>query len=286
MLFDAVTPPSATRITSRHNPCVAQYRAAARGDATGRLLLDGPHLVADALAAGLPIEHAAVVSSALDRDDIRPLMAELERTGVETVVTTAQVMAAMSPVRSSSAIVALAHRPVADATRLYAGTAPLVLIASDVQDPGNLGAIVRAAEAGSATSVIAAGACADPFDGDRRAALDCRLAPLPTRRLRSPRRAATAVASPRPHRAADARCMRSTWGAAAVLVGGVDQDSIPQPSTGRRVDHHPDAIAGRIAERAVAAAIVVCEALRQSEGKRRWTLRPDAPGSSDGWKPT
>ena len=33
----------------------------------------------------------------------------------------------------------------------------------DVQDPGNLGAIVRVAEAGGATGVLAAGASADPF---------------------------------------------------------------------------------------------------------------------------
>ena len=33
----------------------------------------------------------------------------------------------------------------------------------DVQDPGNVGAIVRVAEAGGATGVVAAGACADPF---------------------------------------------------------------------------------------------------------------------------
>jgi len=33
----------------------------------------------------------------------------------------------------------------------------------DVQDPGNLGAIIRAADAGGATGVIAAGASADPF---------------------------------------------------------------------------------------------------------------------------
>src|SRR5205814_10290342 len=39
----------------------------------------------------------------------------------------------------------------------------LVLIAIDIQDPGNVGAIVRVAEAGNATGVICAGACADPF---------------------------------------------------------------------------------------------------------------------------
>ena len=35
--------------------------------------------------------------------------------------------------------------------------------ASDVQDPGNVGAIVRVAEAGGATAVIAAGRSADPY---------------------------------------------------------------------------------------------------------------------------
>ena len=48
------------------------------------------------------------------------------------------------------------------ASRIYGGT-PLVLIALDVQDPGNVGAIVRVAEAGGASGVVCAGACADPF---------------------------------------------------------------------------------------------------------------------------
>ena len=38
-----------------------------------------------------------------------------------------------------------------------------MVIAADVQDPGNVGAIVRVAEAAGATGVVAAGACADPF---------------------------------------------------------------------------------------------------------------------------
>ena len=155
----------AGRISSRHNPQVERYRAAARGSLAGRLLLDGPHLVADAIAAAMALEHAAVVSTATGRPEISALLRDLARAGVETVVTTPAVMAAMSPARSPSAIVALARRPVLDTldARLYGGTAPLVLIACDVQDPGNLGAIVRAAEAGCATGVIAAGACADPF---------------------------------------------------------------------------------------------------------------------------
>jgi len=40
---------------------------------------------------------------------------------------------------------------------------PLVVIAADVQDPGNFGALLRSAEAGGATGVIATESGADPF---------------------------------------------------------------------------------------------------------------------------
>ena len=270
MLFDAVSPGLSTRIASRQNPRVAQYRAAARGDAAGRLLLDGPHLVADALAAGLTIEHAAVVSTALDRDEIRALMAELERAGVDTVVATPQVMAAMSPVRSPSAIVALAQRPAPDAARLYAGTAPLVLIASDVQDPGNLGAIVRAAEAGSATSLVAAGACADPFGwkalrGSSGSALRLPIgiaADAASAIAEARRRGCRVIATvPRGGRSLYEIDLR---GATALLVGGEGPGL--DPSVVEQADERitiPMRSPVESLNAAVAAAIVVYEALRQ-----------------------
>src|SRR5439155_346809 len=51
-------------ITSRQNPLVARFRDAARGDAGEVMLLDGPHLVADALAAQLRIVRAAEAAGA------------------------------------------------------------------------------------------------------------------------------------------------------------------------------------------------------------------------------
>jgi RNA methyltransferase, TrmH family len=149
------------RITSRHNPLVERYRSAARGPAD-TLLLDGVHLIIDALAAGLRVREAAVAADAA-RVDIDALVGRLARAGVDTVAATTSVMAAISPVRSSSAIVALADRPGDAAERLYSGTAPLVIVAVDVQDPGNVGAIVRVAEAGGASGVVVAGASADPY---------------------------------------------------------------------------------------------------------------------------
>lgn len=151
------------RITSRQHALVALYRAVARGDDLTRLLLDGVHVVSDALDAGLTLEQAAIVDSASSDGEGRAVGARLSRLGVEVVQVSASVMDALSPVRSSSPIVALATRPTVDLHRIYASTTPLVIAAISVQDPGNLGAIVRVAEAGGASGVIAAGSSADPF---------------------------------------------------------------------------------------------------------------------------
>jgi TrmH family RNA methyltransferase len=151
------------KIASRQNSIVARYKAVAHGDIVGLLLLDGVHLVKDALDAGLTIEHAAIDVGAAERRDIKRLAAELRGKSVDMVTATAPVMGAMSPVRSPTGIVAIARRPDRDVDEFYRGSTPLVVIASDIQDPGNLGAIVRVAEAGGASSVLATGASADPF---------------------------------------------------------------------------------------------------------------------------
>jgi TrmH family RNA methyltransferase len=150
-------------VSSRQNPLVARYRAAARGDARDVALLDGVHLVSEAVEAGVRIQHAAVKSDAMNITEIGALIEQLTHSGVDVVAVSASVMNALSAVRSASSIVALADRPIADVDRVFSAPRPLGVIAADVQDPGNLGAIVRVAEAGGASGVIAAGACADPF---------------------------------------------------------------------------------------------------------------------------
>jgi len=150
-------------IASRQNPLIAKIRAAARGSADG-MFLDGPHLVAEA-AAHATLRHVLVTADALDRDETKTLIARLVRQGVEVVSVSAPVMAAVTSVQSSSAIVALADRMPARDDAVYgeSPSIPLVAIACDVQDPGNVGAIIRVAEAAGATGVVAAGHSADPF---------------------------------------------------------------------------------------------------------------------------
>jgi TrmH family RNA methyltransferase len=150
-------------ITSRQNPLVARFRAAARGDAGAVILLDGAHLVADAMAAGVRIELAAVTPAAHERRDIGALVDRLTRAGVEVTTVSAPVMDAVSPLHAPTGIAALAHYRPSSLDRLYQTASPLVVIAIDVQDPGNVGAIVRVAEAAGASGVVASGISANPF---------------------------------------------------------------------------------------------------------------------------
>jgi TrmH family RNA methyltransferase len=148
-------------IRSRQNDTVGRYRAAAHGADPAVILLDGEHLVAEAAGSDIVVRHALVAADAVESGRLADLVARLTARGVEIDAGAAAVMAAASPVRSPGAIVALAERPARE--QVFARQPALVIIACDVQDPGNLGAIVRVAEAAGASGLITAGQTADPF---------------------------------------------------------------------------------------------------------------------------
>lgn len=149
-------------LTSRRHPLVQACRDARGGGADEPLLLDGWHLLADAVQAGLAIDTVAIARDPADAAAAQALATLVDR-GAHVVRVSADMLQAMSPVRTPSGVVALARRPPAPLTRVFEATPALVLVAVDVQDPGNVGALVRTAEAAGATGVVAAGTSADPF---------------------------------------------------------------------------------------------------------------------------
>jgi TrmH family RNA methyltransferase len=155
-------------IASRKNPFVAAVRRVADGEDRDRLLLDGLHLLEEARAAQVPIASAAFTARALAGADgtARRLATALAGTGVRVVRVTDPVMEALSPTAHPSGVVAVAARPKRTLDDVLGGAAaapPLVVVAVDVQDPGNVGAIARVAEAAGATGFVVAGRSADPF---------------------------------------------------------------------------------------------------------------------------
>jgi TrmH family RNA methyltransferase len=147
-------------ITSRQNPIVRRFRAAAAGPGDS-VLLDGAHLIEEALAASVPIELVAMDENA--SSDVAALVRRAETAGARGISVPSNVLAAMTPVRQPSGIVAIGRRHEKSLAEALAGAPQMVLMLDEVQDPGNVGAIVRTAEACGATGVVAGHGTADPM---------------------------------------------------------------------------------------------------------------------------
>ena len=153
-------------ISSRQNALVRAYRDLARTpDPSGRrLLLDGVHLVREAHAAALPFESVVIARSHLNREtEEHELGQSLERAGIDVVSAGDAVFDAVSPVRTPSGIVAIALRHPTTMQAILTPARFFVMVVVDVQDPGNLGALMRISEAGGVTGMIVAGDSANPF---------------------------------------------------------------------------------------------------------------------------
>jgi TrmH family RNA methyltransferase len=144
------------RITSRHHPLIQRCRRVAQRGDDDVVLLDGEHLVDEARRARVPIDAAITDGRA------ESVVGRLRAAGVPVHDVSPALLEAASPVRTPSGVVALARwrpAPLADALD---GPRPLALALCDVQDPGNLGSVIRAADALGATGVLTLGESAQP----------------------------------------------------------------------------------------------------------------------------
>lgn len=148
-----------TAITSRHHSIVKEFREAAHGGNV--MLLDGWHLLTEAVNAGVAIETLAVcgLTSVAEQTVIDRAL----RAGAKLVEVSETVMDALSPVHSPTGVVAMARKLIADASTLLMPAPALVLAGLGIQDPGNAGAVIRAAAAAGATGVMVDEATADPW---------------------------------------------------------------------------------------------------------------------------
>jgi TrmH family RNA methyltransferase len=92
-----------------------------------------------------------------------PLQAWLDGQGVGTTIVSDAVIAAASPVRSPTGVVAIAHwTPAAPVDLIARQGSTRVVGLVDVQDPGNVGTVIRTADAFGASGVLVLGSSANP----------------------------------------------------------------------------------------------------------------------------
>lgn len=166
-------------ITSRENKWLKIFRAALRGTGPAEgepISVEGPKLVEDALRSGLEAE-ALLVSEAGEADLERILRAASESdAGIprsRVMRTTEKLFASVAGTQAPQGVAALFRqrawefddvlRGAAGVDAALRGDAALVVVMAAVQDPGNIGTIVRSAEAFGATGVVTTRGSADPW---------------------------------------------------------------------------------------------------------------------------
>ncbi len=144
-------------ITSRQNPLMAHLRRLASSRAyrreSGEYLCDGTKLLAEALKWGAPVR-TAVFSEGIEIP-VLPV-------AVRAVRVSGELMRYVSPMETPQGALFTVALPETALPETLTGRHYLVL--DGVQDPGNVGTILRTADAFDCDGVFLVNACADPYN--------------------------------------------------------------------------------------------------------------------------
>jgi len=142
---------------------VAKLTKRAARQETGLYLLEGPQAAREALTwrPDTLVELYATPSAWEKHQDIREAASDA---GVEAEFASEAVIEAMADTVTPQGIIAVARQVPTSVRDIFADDPKLIVICEEVRDPGNLGTIIRAADAVGADAVILTGRTVDPFN--------------------------------------------------------------------------------------------------------------------------
>ncbi len=124
--------------------------------------VEGIKLARETLSAGLSVEEAWVAVEKAERGPLRQLTRELEARAVPMNYVTQHVFQSLSELESPQGILLAVRRPATHWDELLARES-FLLVACEIQDPGNLGSMLRSAEAFGVNAVLVSAGSAFPF---------------------------------------------------------------------------------------------------------------------------
>ncbi len=142
------------KVESRQNARVKELRAGlSRGMRTAHnhIAVEGLHLVQEAVKSGLHLETVFL------QEGQEGLLQQFSSGSAEVLILTEDVFLSATMTEHPQGVAALVGAPQFTVQAMFPtapGPAPLVVIAAGLQDPGNLGTLVRSAEAFGATGMI------------------------------------------------------------------------------------------------------------------------------------
>jgi TrmH family RNA methyltransferase len=126
----------------------------------GEFLLEGPRALSDVLGAGHPVTLVLYTNDAVAQPAGAALRMRLETAGVPCELVSAEVLAAHSDTVTPQGWVAVSPIPLWEWPVAEPGR---ILVLDAIQDPGNVGTLIRAADALGATGVVVLPGTVDPW---------------------------------------------------------------------------------------------------------------------------
>ncbi len=158
------TPP---HITSRQNPHVKEVvrlRSGRERRQSGRFVIDGGREIARAIDAGIvPIE-AFVCDELCSSAESRQAVDAVKSTSAEVFRVSADVFAKLAFGDRQDGIVVVAETPRRTLEHLKLGDRPIVAVLEGIEKPGNVGAILRSADAAGVDAIIVADGRTDLYN--------------------------------------------------------------------------------------------------------------------------
>ena len=153
-------------ITSLANPLVKDIKALAQKknrDETNLFLAEGLKLIIDALDLGWKLNILVVAKAAIGNPVADKTIARALALGAEVVETSEKVTAAITRRDNPQAVLGVFEQRYNALSSIKASGTDTYLALDRVRDPGNLGTIIRTADAAGVRGVILIGECTDPF---------------------------------------------------------------------------------------------------------------------------
>ena len=124
--------------------------------------MEGEKLLTGALDAGAEVESLFVASGAVQSEAVGRLLDRATRSGIRIFDLAPGVLERVSDTVTPQPVLGIVRTPRATLEDL--ASSDFVVVCVDVRDPGNAGAVVRAAGAAGADGVVCCDGTADPFN--------------------------------------------------------------------------------------------------------------------------
>ncbi|HXG83673.1 MAG TPA: RNA methyltransferase [Pyrinomonadaceae bacterium] len=156
------------KITSRDNPRLKQAGRVRSGAVKNLIFVEGLRLAEEVLRSGLQIEEIFIGENFTKNERAKHFLDYISTRKVLTIEVSETALASLADTKNSQGVVLIAQKPKTGKFKIEASLKetrqmPLVVLLHQINNPSNLGAILRTAEAVGSAGVILTKDSADVF---------------------------------------------------------------------------------------------------------------------------